>query len=583
MFMLLAVTFVTLYLLLPDDLNQYGQLLSHTVIFAANIFLSNEKGYFDPEGLESPLMHVWSLAVEEQYYLIWPLLLFGSFQALKRRHLIVVVVVLCCVSLFYSEWASFFSPKEAFFGLPSRAFELLIGAGLAVVNQQPMRAQIVAEALSICGLVLICLGLLLISEKSRFPGTAALIPCSGAALLMLSGGRGTKTFVERLLSSSVFVQLGQISYSWYLWHWPPLAFIRYYFERPLTGLEVAIALAVGFCLAIISWRFVERPFRRPGTPAEFRRAFLPMAICSSIVLLGLGTAVQSLNGIPLRMGKDAQAMLNEFRRDTAQGCDNTLKKGGYLNECVFGEAEAAGPSIMLWGDSHAEHYLPAIAKIATAHGTKGMARIHSDCRPFIAPEAIDRRTPRRRSCPKANEATLAKLLSQADISVVILAARWDARESAPGQVQELEVFQRNLERTLVALEQNGKKVIVLGQVPLLARSLKSCLTKQVRFGLKIPHCVGISKDVADSYDTGILNSMQILRQKHDKAIFFAPRKYFCDGSVCRVVDAQGRPLYMDDDHLNVRGAFFLEPYIDEAITPFLRSSHLPRIIQTAVP
>ena len=436
-------------------------------------------------------------------------------------------------------WASINFPKVAFYSLPSRAFELLIGAGLALVNLRQIKSQIIAETLSLGGMLLICLGMVLIDEKTRLPGIAALIPCSGAALIILSGGGATKTLVERLLSSSIFVRIGKISYSWYLWHWPPLAFTRYYFERPLNALEIAVALTVGLGMAIISWRYVESPFRKPTAPSEFRRGLLPVAICSSVALLGLGTAFQALNGIPSRMDEAALAMFSQFQPNYSLGCNETLKQDGYLGECVFGEPDAAAPSMMLWGDSHANHYLPAIAKIAAAHGVKGIARIHSDCRPFIAPDAMDVRSARRRSCPKSNEETLATLLAGPQISVVVLAARWDARDIVSADANELELFTRNLERTILALERNGKKVVVLGQVPLFARSLKNCLTKQVRFGLKIPDCEAISSSLDSSYESGILISMQSLDQKHSKATFFAPRSYLCDSTACRAIDEQG--------------------------------------------
>ena len=581
LFMLFMVTFVAIYVLLPDDLNYYGQLLAHTVVFAANIFLADEKGYFDPEGLDSPLLHVWSLAVEEQYYLVWPLLLTVALRFLKRRHVVAGVVVLCCISLAFSEWASITIPKLAFYSLPSRAFELLIGAGLALVNPRQIKSRILAGTLSLGGILLICLGMVLIDEKTRLPGIAALIPCFGAALIILSGGGATKTLVERLLSSSIFVRIGKISYSWYLWHWPPLAFTRYYFERPLSALEIAVALAVGLGMAIISWRYIESPFRKPAAPSEFRRGLLPVAICSSVALLGFGLAVQALDGLPSRMDKESLAMLDRFQKDAPPDCTDNRKIGKYGRECLFGKPDAAEPSIMLWGDSHARHYLPAIANIAAAQGIKGLARFRDACRPFIAPDGI-KTSAKGRVCRQLNEEALAELSARPDISVVVLAARWSSRDVATADMDELAVFSQNLGKTIAALEQIGKKVVVLGQVPKLPLELKSCMTKQIRFSRKIPNCEAVPLSLFSSYETDLWTSMQALREKHSKATFFAPQNHLCNGSICRATDGQGHPLYRDDDHLSARGAYFLGPYINEAIGHLLRSFS-PDIVQSELP
>jgi len=584
LFTLIIVTVVALYTLLPSDLDEYGQLLSHTIFFATNIYLSIEGGYFDSNGLDNPLLHLWSLSVEEQYYVIWPILLTVAVRFLKLRHVIGGVAILCCLSLAYSEWASIHAPKLAFYGLPSRAFELLIGAGIASGNLGRIERRILAEILSISGIVLISLGMVFINEKTKFPGIEALIPCIGAALIIISGGGSRKTLIEGVLSSSLFVRIGKISYSWYLWHWPPLAFMRYYVGQPLSAVEVAVALAAGLGMAVVSWRFVERPFRGPVAPSEFRRGFLPVAVSACVALLVLGTAFQKLDGLPARMDKDTLAMLDQFPGSSSLGCNGPVEGKGNLQICRFGKADAAEPSIMLWGDSHADHYLPAIANIAAAEGVSGLAHVSLGCRPFIMPERLDRSSGRSRTCPKANEETLAKLLARPEITVVVLAARWSTNEIVPGEAEELDVFGRNLERTITALEENGKTVIILGQVPQFPLELRNCMTRQVRFGRKIPNCEAVPISDLDRYQTGVWTSMQAISQRHGKVAFFAPQNQLCNGAgaICRATDAQGLPLYRDDDHLSLRGALFLERSIGQSVAPLLRSSR-PRFAETESP
>ena len=575
LFMLVSVTLVASYLLLPDHLDQYGQLLSHAVVFVGNIFLSQQRGYFDPTMQNSPLLHVWSLGVEEQYYLLWPLLLTVALRVLRRRYFIGGFVFLFGISLAYSEWASMHLPGEAFYSLPSRAFELLIGAGLALVNPRPIRSQALANALSAAGLLLILSGLFLLDDTTRFPGVFALLPCCGAALLLLSGGRSNKTPVENVLSSPIFVATGKISYSWYLWHWPPLALARYYFERPLSPLEIAVALAAGLSMAIVSWRFVETPFRRPS---EYQRPLLLTAIGSTAALFLLGMSIHALEGIPSRMDKDTLIALSQFEQVKSLPCINTLNEGRRRPDCVFGSSDAAEPSLMLWGDSHAHHYLPAIAKIADGQGIKGVTRIRGSCMPLIEPQEM-KITVKSQPCRKANEETFAKIIAQPNISVVVLASFWSARDIVSGRADEVDIFTKNLERTIIELERHGKKIVILGQVPKLPHNLKKCLTMQVRWTRNIPGCEAFSLSELSSYETGIWLSMQSLILAHPNVTYFRPQNHLCNGGICRTIDEQRRPLYRDDHHLTARGANHLEPYIDEAMAQLVRSSPA-QVVQT---
>jgi peptidoglycan/LPS O-acetylase OafA/YrhL len=574
LFLLLAVTPAAFYVLLPDDLNEYGELLSHSVIFAANIFLSNEPGYFDPSSQHSPLLHLWSLAVEEQYYLIWPLLLVASARLISPRRLAAGLAVLFLLSLGFSEWATVHVPREAFYGLPSRAFELLTGAGLAALGTPRIGSRLAAELAGLAGLVSIVLAVTLIDEKTRFPGLTALIPCLGAALLIASGGAGVRTWAAKLLGSAPFVRIGKISYSWYLWHWPPLAFTRYIVERPPTGTELAICLVAGLAMAAISERFVERPFRRPVPVAQFRRSFLPAAVAGSLALLGLGTAFQVLDGIPSRMGPEEAALYKQFEYQGALGCVEPIRSENGFTQCGFGASGPDQPTILLWGDSHAGHYLPAIAKLAAAQDAKGIARIRMGCLPLIR---VGKKGDWHLLCEKSNAEALAELRARPEISVVVLAGRWSTEPSAAPEPERRASFRTRLDETVSALEGMGKTVILLGQVPKLQFSPKNCLLKKFRFGVDLPDCTQVPLASLNGYQRDIWTMMSDLARSHPSVVMFSPHKYMCDGAVCRATDDQRNPLYRDDHHLNARGAYFLEPHVREVI-----AQHLGRLASRPV-
>src|SRR5690606_31509325 len=188
----------------------------------------------------------------------------------------------------------------------SRAFELLIGAALAIGLKGVVLPRRMAEAAGIAGFALIGAGFLALNAEARFPGVAALLPWLGAALLLSSGA--AQALASRLLASRPMVIIGKLSYSWYLWHWPPLAFARYFFERPLDGGETALCLGFGFLMAYISWRYVETPFRRPETYAQLARPALRGGIAVAVVLIGLGSLIQETEGLPARLNDEAEAV-----------------------------------------------------------------------------------------------------------------------------------------------------------------------------------------------------------------------------------------------------------------------------------
>ena len=207
---------------------------------------------------------------------------------------------------------------------------------------------------------------------------------------------------------------------------------------------------------------------------------------------------------------------------------------------------------MLWGDSHAHHYLPAIAKIASGQGIKGVARIRGSCMPLIEPQEM-KITVKSQPCRKANEETLAKIIAQPNISVVVLASFWSARDIVSGRSDEMDIFTKNLERTIIELERHGKKIVILGQVPKIPHNLKKCLTMQVRWTRNIPGCEAFSLSELSNYEAGVWLSMQSLIDAHPNVAYFSPQDHLCSGGICRTIDEQRRPLYRDDHHLDRAG------------------------------
>ncbi len=264
---LIACTVCGYLLFLPDEYRKFGQSIVATSAFVSNFLFWYQAGYFDTPAELKPLLHTWSLAVEEQFYLIFPAFLFVVSKYAKDATTRLVSII-AVISFALSAWSLSNHPDAAFYLPHTRMWELMIGALLVCAPIPLLTTQLVRTSAAVLGVVLIGISSTLFSSKTPFPGPAALLPCLGAALIIHAGRSGT-TFVGTLLATRPFVYVGLVSYSLYLWHWPILVFARAVSVRPLSPAEAAALVVLSFIAADLSWRFVESPFR--GKRGRFSR------------------------------------------------------------------------------------------------------------------------------------------------------------------------------------------------------------------------------------------------------------------------------------------------------------------------
>ena len=315
---MIAITTTAAFLLfLPDDLTEYGKIVIYTLLFGGNFRLAATPGYFHHSMQENPLLHMWSLSVEEQFYLIWPTLLALMIRFLPERRHRLAVLALGALSLVAAEALVHIWPRSAFFHLPTRGWELLAGALLAMNFIPRIASKAVAESLSAIGLALMIAPLFLYDKETPFPGLAALVPVLGCALVIYST-ENERTRVAALLSWKPIVFTGLISYSLYLWHWPIFAFTTYELLRPLTFLEGFLCVLAAVSAAVFSWRFIEQPFRRrakrPATaPARPEWFFIPsigrsgqFAVLLTALIIACGSFFQESKGAAWRFPVEAR-------------------------------------------------------------------------------------------------------------------------------------------------------------------------------------------------------------------------------------------------------------------------------------
>lgn len=568
--MLVVATIAAWELLFPTDFEAYAKSLIATAFFGANIEFWREVGYFDLAATHKPLLHLWTIAVEEQFYLIFPALLL--FTGTKSRwRTFAVTGLLFAVSLAFSIWAVAHARTAAFYLLPSRFWELMLGALLSLAPQVDL-PRWVREALGFMGTILIGWALWTYRSWMPFPGVAALVPCLATAIVILAGEGGST--ISRALALKPVVFVGLISYSLYLWHWPILVFARIELNRALLPWETWACVALSFALAALSWRYVEQPLRqRKIIP---RRPLLASAITTMVVTALFGAAVASARGVPQRLQPEIRKILaeesnHEPRMDICFGLTAHDVKQGRL--CRIGSASAANPSFLLWGDSHADALLPAVQKAAREHNRAGLFAATDSCAPLLGVVRPDMR-----KCKPFNDA-VAKVALRPQIKEVILDARWSknaygkARSDGPGRIYPHDkegvgvdrasteaVFSRGLERTVSLLAHAGKKVVIVASVPESAYPVPRVMAHMRMEGDARTPYTSLRRYLRRQ--KFVFDAMDRMKARYGAQILY-PYKILCATGRCELA-LNDRPLYRDSHHLSVFGAMQVTPIIQQA-------------------
>jgi peptidoglycan/LPS O-acetylase OafA/YrhL len=528
--MMVAVLGVAAWLYLPGDLEGVPRSALAATFFASNLWFFADTGYFAGGADVKPLLHTWSLAVEEQYYIGFPILLMLLARFAPRWRTAVVAMAAAgslalCIAM--QRDATGF----AFYLLPARAWELFAGALLALGAVPAVRARWLREAIAWAGFGAIAVAVVLYDRTTLFPGMAALLPVAGAAAL-LHGAPGTS--MGRLLALPPLVGVGLLSYSLYLWHWPLIVFTEYATDMPVEGWTRIAVIGGALLAAYLSWRFVERPFRDPRRVSA--RAIFGFAAAAMALLCGLSLALLAAGPWPSRF---APAVLAQIagRDDVSPErgrCHDSFVRG--VQPCALGARTA--PDALLWGDSHGVELAYALGEEARAEGRSLIQRTASSCPPVLGYEAKDAR------CAAANRAAFAAIRADPHIRRVYLAAFW-----GNGDFDD-PAFVARLDRTVAALRAEGRAVTIIGPAPPQPFDVPRRLAHLARVE-KLAGATGVERAAIEG------------RTRHLRALFAAWQARgvtyidsiatLCDASHC-AIERDGKPLYFDSHHLSVAGA-----------------------------
>jgi peptidoglycan/LPS O-acetylase OafA/YrhL len=400
------------FLLIPTHLEETGAALVAQPLLIANFLFWSQSGYFETASEYQPLLHTWSLAVEEQFYLFLPLLLVPLLKR-GRRPAVIATWLFIAGSFAWSLYATVRFPSAAFFLLPSRIWELDLGLALALLPRAGFRSAGQNEIASLAGLTAIIAPAFLYDAGTPFPGVAALAPCLGTALLIFANS-GILTTSGRILASPLPRWIGNISYPLYLWHWPVLVFARYWWiGSPPVPLALA-SLAISFFLAWATWRWIERPVRERRVFATTRPLVLTSVACS-IVFVAIGATFEVKNGFPGPAGA-ATAAPDQDPVPGFYAMRAWDRKGGPF---LAGSREPGAKRLLLWGDSHAMATLPVLDDLGREFGVT----VYAACEPGNAP-LFGTRSARIALDGNDFEPAVRGLLGETNFDAVLLLARW---------------------------------------------------------------------------------------------------------------------------------------------------------------
>jgi len=496
--------------------------------FAANIALWLKSGYFDIESARKPLLHLWSLGIEEQFYLFWPLLLIAAHRL--RLNLLAVALGIAALS-FALNVAMIGKDPVATFYLPfTRAWELLAGGALAMSWSRISQSELASNLRAAAGTILIAVAVVVLNDGRAFPGWWALLPVVGSALMLSAPGAWG---CRHILSSRTFVWFGQISYPLYLWHWPLLVFLTLLKFNKLTSIERPLVVLLSILLAWLTYRFVEVPIRF-GRPSPIKA----LSLCGGMIAVALaGVIVFENAGFDFRMPVEIRAMTNvptEAAKWRTHQCMLELTHDtDYADICVD---RTRRPLLMIWGDSTAGSLMPGLLKAQQTHDF-GIAQFTaSACTP-----AINVDIPEVRNCA-ANNAKVLAMARQIRPDIVLL-------HGIQGKYLDA------VADTIATLKRDtGARVVVLGAEPIWDRGLPNEVMRHYMLFHRV-----IPPRSFEGVLSNWLDRAMLAKLVPAGAEFISAYDVMCnqEGCLTRIGDQTRDVTTSDMIHLTERGSDFL--------------------------
>jgi peptidoglycan/LPS O-acetylase OafA/YrhL len=602
-FLVVATTLLLGGLFLLPINNEQTRLANSAVtaaLYVSNFYFAGiESGYFDAPSSTYPLLHTWSLAVEEQFYLVWPLMLVCVAWAAVRWQLslnwlilgILAIVVLASSSFaWWAESGTEFSKRVAFYALPSRAWELGIGAILAValpaLHQSKPRA---GAFLAGAGLIAIVAGMVASDGGMTFPSTEVLLPTLGTAAIISGGWLAPRSFTTQVLAFRPLVIIGLISYSWYLWHWPLLAIARAHALQTQDILRDSVVAIAALGLAGLTYVFLENPIRSRKVLGDWSNLrFLATGAVASTLIIATASAMEA--NAERQAKSQRYAQLEEVAKDQSpRQCHHSISKfnGLVARSACTTVSQSSNRHLVVWGDSHANHAIGLFETEDVYERLAVLPRSMDSCPPLLDVVVSVRNRPRD-TCTRFNREVLAEidqLRQEGRLAGVVLSARWSSYVGTPlsgekhpflwrdgGALKDEEaatVLSTGLRSTLRTLIARGIRVLIVAPMPEQRFEVPACLARR-----SVGFC-SVSRALAEDRRKMALQALQTSIAGLVGIHMWDPLPILCNEHFC-LVEQEGVVMYVDDDHLTVTGARRLGSYLK-------RSSQWRALVKDANP
>ena len=591
---LISCYFSGWFLLLPEEYAQLGKHIASGAAFLSNFTLLNEAGYFDGSADSKPLLHLWSLGIEEQFYIIWPILAWMAWRL--KKSFSGICIIFLALSFFLNLQGISKNPVAIFYSPHSRFWELLSGSALACLalgqnnsnsahlyyglnaflhnNAKGNNSNTLSSLISVLGFFLLIFGFSTIDRHVNFPGAWALIPVVATTLIISAG---PNAFINRhFLSTKLLVRIGLISFPLYLWHWPLLSFASILSGEVLSTWTRVSLVLFSIVLAWLTFEFIEKPFRLPKNTKikVITLSFLMIAVGC------VGFYSFEKNGLEGRYNSEKLSQQTDlkfkYERSNDWICDPSIFSGTY---CSY---SGTYPFTVVIGDSHSPRIYYGLRDLYRSAG-KGIANIGSDgCPPLIDTIGVDSRLSYDPNCIKHMSETIKRVAKDKSIETIILSSRgplytegtgfgahekfsWKLKnqDKSSEQKSNSEAYAAGLKATLNLLTESGKKVIFLYDVPELGFYAKSCLnTAALSFisGFRNPCAIKYEDYLKRNESFKILAKSVLDKFSNVKTIDLS--EALCDQIYC-FASINGVLMYTDDDHPSARGAIFIAKKLEK--------------------
>jgi peptidoglycan/LPS O-acetylase OafA/YrhL len=596
---LFFITLITIpfaiILMLPEDLKVYSSSVFSVITFVSNFFFWKNTGYFGPSSETQPLLHIWSLGVEEQFYLFFPLFLIFIWRW-NKSYLNRLIIIILFISLllaqiggnfkiqnlsfaypfFYLPFDFFWQAGSANFYLPfGRVWELMFGSLTSLyLFKNKIKDENINNFYTMIGILLILFSIFNYSDKIQYPSIFTLIPVLGTILLIIFSTQ--KTFIGKILSNKKIVFLGLISYSFYLWHQPLFAYSRIYFHNDLNLIRYVVLILIAFTLSVLSYNFIERPFRQKKIISNKKTIIFLLFLGSLILILSLLIHSGKISSIKPDLPKKIQ---KTFKMEDDKNCwdiDYAHTKNKKKWFCEIG-AKVKNASFVIIGDSHALALKPGFDIAGKELGKKGIFIGYSLCPALLGVHSIrdDRNI---RSCIKLNDKTFNYLVEN-KIKKIFLISRWSHYTTGSydknnfshisldekffsNKENSRAAFLYGLKNTIKKYNNQDIKVYFIHQVPQQVYLPNYAYTKSLTKDQK-----NINEELLNNYGVKYkkhMNLQKFVRDKVKKSSDLNPdfevidlNKFFCDKKSCKI-GTKNNSFYNDKNHLSIYGASLLK-------------------------